>query len=322
MALALEPMSLGLELPWQIDGQREQAFKSILKWVLIPLLILFVVVPFLPLVDSGNEEKEITTRTLVLLDPIVEQTPEAAIVEPEPIAPKPEPPAPATEKPAPVTQPKAMPPKAVAKPVEKVDMRESLAESQGLSGLSSQLNAVRNSVNLSSMRNKNLSDNTSGKVAKAERARLGQELATRSSGTVVSETVMAGEVTQLADHQSAVVEGLTMKGVPQSNQSAYLSSQTGRRDMESIRRTLEQAKGNIYAMYQQALIEHPGLTGEFTFELVIEPNGSVSKLTLLVSELDIADLETRILERIKSVDFGVMDVPPTVVEYRFVFLPS
>lgn len=191
-----------------------------------------------------------------------------------------------------------------------------------MSELSNQLNAIRGSVNVASLKNKNLSNNEGGEVARTERARLGQELTTRSSGVAVDETVMSSEITELSAHQSADVEGLEWSDMPSGSQQSRLSGQAGQRDMESIRRKLEQAKGNVYALYQRALQDDPGLTGEFTFKLVIEPNGSISELTLLVSELGVTELERNILARIEQVNFGAMSVPPTVVEYRFVFLPS
>lgn len=323
MALALEPMALDLGLPWQVDERREQAFRRTLKFILIPLLLLFIVVPFLPTVDrSYVADHDLPIRTQILLDPVAE--PEPIISEPEPappkIAPEPEPPAPA----APVAQTpaRATPAPAAPKPEPKpADLRQSVAESQGLADLSSQLNAARGAVNIASMQNKNLSDNLGGEATRADRARLGQELATRTT-TTVNETVMRSDITELSAHQSAMVEGVIMADVPEGSQYSHLSSHSGRRDMESIRRTLEHAKGNIYSLYQRALVDNPGLTGEFTFELVIQPNGTVSELKLLVSELGLSDLERNILERIRSVQFTSMDVPPTVVEYRFVFLPS
>jgi outer membrane biosynthesis protein TonB len=305
MSLAFEPMALELDLPWQADEQREKAFKDALKRTLIPLLILFIVVPFLPKVDLGYLlDDDVPVRTQILLEPIVEPKPEP-IPQPKPVAPAKQPKAPAS-------------PEAAAKS----KLKKSVSQSQGLMELSRQLSAARSAVDISSMQNKNLSSNEGGQVARTERARLGEDLATKSSGVSVSGTVMQGEMTQLAGHQTAAVEGVVMNGLPAGEESSYLSNQTGQRDMESIRRTLEQAKGNVYALYQQALRDNPGLTGEFTFELVIEPNGSISELTLLVSELGIGDLEQSILNRIRNVNFGVMDVSPTVVEYRFVFLPS
>lgn len=322
MSLALEPMSLNLDLPWRVDEEREKSFRETLKRILIPVLLLFIIVPFLPTVDRGYlSEDDMPIRTQILLDPIVEPEPIIPEPEPEPARPRPEP---QPEPPAPVaeTRPQPTTPQPRAEPPPEVDLRKSLAESQGLSELSNQLNAVRGSVNVASMQTKNLSDNTGGEVTRAERARLGEDLSTRTSSAVINESVMQGEITELAAHQSAAVEGVVMIDVPAGSQHSHSSSQEGRRDMESIRRTLEQAKGNVYALYQRALLDHPGLTGEFTFELVIEPNGSISNLTLLISELGIAELENNILERIKTVRFSAMDVPPTVVEYRFVFLPS
>lgn len=309
MSVVFQPMALELGLPWQEDEQREKVFKDTLKRTLIPLFILFIIVPFLPTVDFGYLlDADAPVRTQILLEPIVEAKPEP-IPQPQP---KPKPVAP-TATPNTQTSPEA---------AAKTKLKESVSRSQGLMALSRQLSAARNAVDISSMRNKNLSTNTDGQVARTERARLGEDLATKSSGVSVSGTVMQGEITQLAGHQTAAVEGVAMDGLPAGGDFSYLSNQTGQRDMESIRRTLEQAKGTVYALYQQALRDNPGLTGEFTFELVIEPNGSISELTLLVSELGIAELEKSILDRIRNVNFGVMEVSPTVVEYRFVFLPS
>lgn len=311
-------MALDLHLPWEQDEQREAAFKRTLKRLAIPLLLLFVVVPWLPTFDTGLEmEEETVKRTQVLLDPIEPPEPEPVTPEPPPPSkPKPKPVEP-TAAPTPKPQPAAAP-----APQPEPDTRESVADSQGMDELSNQLSAVRNAANVASMQRKNLSNNEGGEVARTERARLGREMTTRSNGTVVDESVMQSDITALSAHQAAEVEGVDMDSMPASNQRSHLSGQAGQRDMESIRRKLEQAKGNVYALYQRALQEDPNLTGEFTFKLVIEPNGSISQLTLLVSELGMNDLEQQILARIEQVDFGAMPVPPTVVEYRFVFLPS
>lgn len=315
---AMEPMALDLHLPWELDEQREAAFKRTLKRMAIPLLLLFVVVPWLPTFDTGLElEDDTVKRTQVLLDPIEPPEPEPVAAEPPP-PPKPEPkPVEPVAAPTPKPQPAAAP-----TPQPEPDARESVATSQGMDELSNQLSAVRSAVNVASMQRKNLSDNEGGEVARTERARLGREMTTRSNGTVVDESVMQSDITALSAHQAAEVEGLDMNSLPASNPRAHLSGQSGQRDMESIRRKLEQTKGNVYALYQRALQDDPNLTGEFTFKLVIEPNGSISQLTLLVSELGVKDLEQQILARIEQVDFGAMPVPPTVVEYRFVFLPS
>lgn len=320
MSAVYQPMALELHLPWEVDELRERAFKRHLKRLLIPLCLLALIIPWLPSIPVEDAlSVDPPSRTQVLLDPI-----EAP--EPEPVAPEPEPepvrPEPAQPEPEPVA-PQSTPSQQTAEPAPTpADRRESVAQSQGMDELSNQLNALRGSVNVASLRRKNLTAEAAGEVARAERSRLGREMTRRSDGVVVDDAVMASDVTALAAHDSADVEGLAMSDLPAGGPASHRSGGQGHRDMESIRRTLERTKGNVYALYQRALQENPGLTGEFTFKLVIEPEGHISQLTLLVSELGARDLEQEILHRIEQVNFGAMSVPPTVVEYRFVFMPS
>lgn len=316
------PMALELQLPWEADEQREAAFRRSLKRLLIAVALVCLIIPWLPTLEQARDlAAEELLRTQVLLDPVAEPEPEPVAVTPEPepvVTPEPEPVAP---QPRPAPEPTATAPAEPA-PEPEVDRRSSLAASQGLSELSSQLNAARASVNVASLQRKNLTDAAEGEVARVERSRLGQEMTSRSDGAVVDESVMRSDITALSAHQAAQVEGLSMSDMPAGGPHSHRSGGAGHRDMESIRQVLERAKGSIYTLYQRALQENPGLTGEFTFKLVIEPNGRISDVTLLVSELGVMDLERAILARIEQVDFGEQAVPPTVVEYRFVFLPS
>lgn len=133
---------------------------------------------------------------------------------------------------------------------------------------------------------------------------------------------MKGDLVALAEHYSTEVEGVMGGDSPANSQYSHGSGQAGKRDMESIRRTLEQTKSSVYTLYQRALLDNPDLAGKFTFSIVIEPNGSISQLRMVVSELGIVELENSILARIKEVNFGAKEVSPTVIEYKFVFLPS
>ncbi|ARU29667.1 AgmX/PglI C-terminal domain-containing protein [Cellvibrio sp. PSBB006] len=322
-SFAAQPFALELQLPWHADEEREKAFKNILKKVLIPLLILFLLVPWLSQIEQEYVPDEDRVETVILLDP------------PKPVPPPPPPPV-VQEKPKPVpveppkvAEPKPTPtpkvddrPKAVAK-APTVDTRTSIAKSQGLAELSSQLKSLRGSVDVAKMQNKNVSTNTGGTVAASDRSVLGADnIVRKSEGIVVNEEIMKGELVALAEHQSTEVEGVVGGDSNIGSQYSHLSGQSGKRDMESIRRTLEQTKSSVYTLYQRALLDHPELAGKFTFSIVIEPNGSISNLKLVVSELGIAELEDSILARIKQVNFGAKDVSATVIEYKFVFLPS
>lgn len=321
MSTTYQPYALELELPWSGHKEREDAFRKILKRVLIPLLLLFLIVPWLALFETEDVVQEPKIMTKILLDPpkLIPPPPPKVVRE----EPKPEPVKPAK-------LPEAPKPKAVAKPqpaavakAPKVDTRTQVAQSQGLSELSSQLKSLRGTVNVAKMQNKNVSINEGGTIAASDRSVLGSKnVARKSDGIVVDDNVMRGESVALAQHQSTKVEGVVGGDTDITSELGQLSGQSGKRDMESIRRTLEQTKGNVYSLYQRALLDHPNLSGKFTFKIVIEPNGSISTVKLVASELGISELEQRILERIRQVNFGAKDVPPTAVEYKFVFLPS
>src|SRR5690606_30491807 len=125
-----------------------------------------------------------------------------------------------------------------------------------------------------------------------------------------------------AAYSGVAVQATAYSDQPGGSELSFLSGQAGRRDMENIRRTFEAAKSSVYSLYLQALHEHPELAGKFIFRLVIEPDGSISELQLVSSELGLRRLETTILERIRTINFGAKDVSPTAVEYAFSFLPS
>lgn len=322
MSATFQPYALELQLPWHVDEEREKAFKKTLKRILIPLLLLFLIVPWLDLIEQAYVPDETPIQTKILLDP-----PKPLPPPPQPVVqeqPKPLPVEPPSVVEVPKPKPKAVDPRPA--PVLKaptVDKKAEMAKSQGLSELSSQLKSLRGSVNVAKMQNKNVSTNTGGTVGASDRTVLGAANATRKSdGIVVNEGMMKGDSVALAQHYSTEVEGVIGGDANVDSKYSHLSGQAGKRDMESIRRTLEQTKSSVYSLYQRALLDHPELAGKFTFKIVIEPNGTISSLQLVASELGIRELENNILARIKQVNFGAKDVSPTAVEYKFVFLPS
>jgi outer membrane biosynthesis protein TonB len=333
MSTNVEPFAINLQLPWESSVDQDEKFKRTLKRVLAPLLLLFLIIPWLPLFEKEFEETETEiVVTKILLEPIKE--PEPIVEDREKIKPpKPvekEPPKPKEiVKPEPknalikTAKSKSGSAKKTAVKTDKVDKKISIKSSQGLNELSSQLSALRGSVDLTRLKNKNLSDNKVGNTARSSRTVLGSDQVNRKSGGInVDGNLLKNESTTLAAHTTTAVDGLVEGGTGPSGNSAYLSSKQGQRDMESIRRTLERTKSNVYSLYQKALLERPELAGKFEFKILIEPDGSISDLKLISSELGLSDLEIKILNRIKNVNFGPEDVSVTPVIYKFVFLPS
>ena len=94
------------------------------------------------------------------------------------------------------------------------------------------------------------------------------------------------------------------------------------RSIEEIRLVFERHKGAIYAIYNRALRDEPGLQGKVVLELRIAPAGEVADVRVLSSELNAADLERKLLARVRQFDFGAKDVEVMVVSWPVDFLPS
>ncbi|MCG7198418.1 AgmX/PglI C-terminal domain-containing protein [Marinobacter pelagius] len=302
-------------LPWDASGDEDSRFKRILKRLLLLLLLLAVIFPWLPLPEIDREEKERVPPTLAKV-----------LIEQRKVAPPPPPPEPVKqeEKTDPVEK-KATPEPAPAKEVKKA--REKVSK-MGVAAFSKELSSLRSSLDVAKLQAQNTNVKT-GAAAKAARSVLGATSATKTSGGVNSSVMNdTGSGTQLAGKGSTAVESPIGSGSggggsgASGNGGSRSSTVTGGRDMESIRRVFEQHKGAIYALYNRALRSDPGLQGKFVFHIVIEPDGSISSIKLVDSQLGDQRLELKLLARIQMISFGPEDVAATPVNYKFDFMPG
>jgi len=303
-------------LPWDASGDEDSRFKRILKRLLLLLLLLAVIFPWLPLPEIDREEKERIPPTLAKV-----------LIEQRTVAPPPPPPEPVKqeEKTEPTEAKKAAPEPAPAKEVKKA--REKVSK-MGVAAFSKELSSLRSSLDVAKLQARNTNVKT-GAAAKAARSVLGATSATKTSGGVNSSVMNdTGSGTQLAGKGSTAVESPIGNGSggggsgASGNGGARSSTVAGGRDMESIRRVFEQHKGAIYALYNRALRSDPGLQGKFVFHIVIEPDGSISDIELVDSQLGDQRLELKLLARIQMISFGPEDVAATPVNYKFDFMPG
>lgn len=94
------------------------------------------------------------------------------------------------------------------------------------------------------------------------------------------------------------------------------------RSIEDIKLVFDRNKGAIYALYNRALRDEPSLQGKVVLELKIAPTGEVTDCRIVASELRAADLERKLLARVRQFDFGAKDVDAMVVSWPVDFLPS
>jgi len=309
-----QPIALDLNLPWQQDRDQDEAFKRTLKRILIPLLLLLLIVPWLPVFEKEYAEPESEiVKTKIILEPvIIEPEPEPEIEKPKPV--KPPEPKPLQKEPV---KPKQK------TPVAKQQKKRDVAEEQGLTAISSQLNSLRQSLDLTKLQKKNVSNSKGGTVRSASKTVLGQDsLTQKSEGIVVDDSLMKNDNIALAMHESTKLDGFIDDGAPASDSANFYSDLQGQRSDESIRRVIEAGKSKASMFYLRALRDNPSLAGTFVFELVIEANGSISNLKLVSSELNAPVLEEKILDAVRKLNFGAEDVSPRTLKYKFNFLPS
>ncbi|NVJ60215.1 MAG: AgmX/PglI C-terminal domain-containing protein [Gammaproteobacteria bacterium] len=319
MSTITQPLAIDLALPWQVDEKQEAVFKKWLKRLGILLLLLIVIVPWLPVFELSYEkpEKEVVKTQVILKKKVM---PEPEVVQQKP-KPKPQP------KPQPIEKPKAAtaPTKSAKKPdtaPNTTTTQESVRHSAGLDSVTSELSSLKGMVNVAGIKNKKTVKHDKGIVTQAKNKVFGENMTDRTStGIAVQDNVMRGEITQLSDHETAAVEGLVTGGTTSGTRRSG-AFKAGQRDMESIRRIIESHKGSIYEYYNRALDDNPELNGRFVFSFIILPDGKISKLQLVSSELGLKSLEASILSRIQKIEFGVADASSTKVEYKFVFFPS
>lgn len=316
--IAIQPLSPDLVLPWTPNAKQEALFKKWTRNTLIVLLLLFVVIPWLPVfeVEYQPVERKLI-KTKVILEAVKLPKPKA-VVKKQKVQKK--------VKPKPVEKKKKSDLNKTTKASSKASSKKRLAKSKSLSDLSSQLSALRGSINVAGMKNKKVVQKRKGMVATVDRKVLGENrTAKASTGGAADDNLMKSSSIALSGHQTSEVAGVISAGQGSgvgggsSEKGNYVA---GRRDDESIRRTMDKNKGRFNSMYQNRLGEYPEIHGKFIFNLVIEPDGRISRLELISSELGLADLEESLLKRIKGIDFGMADVLATPVQYTYVFFPS
>lgn len=292
----LDHLALDIALPWQDQVEQQEKFKRLLQKIGIPFLAFMIVMSFMSFFQEEEVEEKIVAK--VYLDEI-----------PQPPEPPPAPP--------PEQRTQNINKSAVPKPGAKTG-------AQDIASLAKQLSALRNSVNASQSQKKNVFKSDAGKVQKSSRAMLGKSsINSRSTGLKASDISVNAKGASLAEHKSDQVNSpIANIEIPTSEQYHYDPKKNSKRDMQSIRRNIERYKGTVYSLYSKALRLNPELGGRFVFKFVVLPDGSITELKLVSSELGDSKLEKQMLGKLKQLNLGAEDVNATAVQYTFNFLPS
>ena len=341
-------------LAWSVSAEDEERFKRILRTVLAICLLIAIVMPWLPVREPDRTVAEPLPPRLakLLLDrempPPVIPKPEKLVIKDEtkvqPTAPKSEP------KPAVV---EARRPEANKPPGEKLENARARMSGVGLLAMKNELqelHAAPAAVQL----NKDIKPGpgVGTGVGPGVGAGVGPGVPTRSlitsnatggSGGINTAAYsrdtggggLAGRSTTLVEGVAGGAGGGGPGGVQHGRAGGSGTGGGGAggtlqrgtsgkasRSIEEIKLVFERNKAAIYSIYNRALRDEPSLQGRVVVELKIAPSGQVTGLRVVSSELRAADLEQKLLARIKMFDFGAKDVDAITITWPVDFLPS
>lgn len=347
-------------LPWASGTADDRRLRRIQQWVIGSGLLLCLVIPWLPVTPPAPppppEPPPRLARLLLPPPPLPAARPPA----PKPVAPAPQaaPPQRTAEKPrpAPAAVAAARNPVPNKSPGEALQAARQRAQGVGLLAMKDQLQQIAGApvaVQMAAVQPGPGIGSGSGPGVGAgtepgtpTRAMI-TATAARGSGGIA---VPSGGISRdsggggLAGRATTLVEGSIGggggggTGGGAGGGSAASGDGTGRgtaggavqragsgkasRSIEEIRLVFERHKGAIYALYNRALRDTPGLQGKVVLELRIAPDGNVAGVRLVSSELDATELERKLLARVQMFDFGAKDVEVMVVSWPVDFLPS
>jgi TonB family protein len=109
-----------------------------------------------------------------------------------------------------------------------------------------------------------------------------------------------------------------------SGQAATRAGGSGKasRSADEIALVFTKNKGAIDAMYARALRDNPALQGKVVIELTISPSGDITGARILSTELNDAELENKLLARIRLFKFEAKDVATLTATKPIDFFPA
>jgi TonB family protein len=298
------------DLPWTPTEDEQRRLRRILGSVLGIFLGFGIVIPLLP------ERPRVQAQAPAVPDRIVEFILERPKPEPEPVLelppPKPEP----VQSVEPRPEPQPLAP-AVAVP-PRADPREKAAAS-GILALADELEALRERKVSSNVEAVNAAV---GERAKVNRSLLTSGLGEGSGGIAVSDSSSGFGAERAALEGHATVQ--VAPAAPVANGAAERSGRSSQasRTREEIELVFDRNKSAIYSIYSRALRENPALQGKVVLELTIAPSGDVSSCRIVSSELGDAELERKLVARVKMFRFERKDVAPMTTTKPIEFFPA
>jgi TonB family protein len=291
-------------LAWEVDPEEQRRFRRLMGGGLLLVLLLGVILPLIHLPKETETAQEAVPERLARL--MVEE--------------KPKPPPPPVELPKPKPEVK---PTEVPKPVDRAAEARKKAQQSGLLKLKDELADLRQNVDLTPLgQTKNL-QGAVGQDSHAERSLIASKVGSGSAG-ITSANASRGFGTgagSLSGHDTMAVSS-RIAAASGAGSVAKGGSGKPSRTEEEIALVFDSNKGAIYALYGRALRDQPELQGKLVLEFTISPAGEVTECHVVSSELKDAELERKIVARVKLFRFAAKDVATITTTKPIEFVPT
>ncbi len=298
------------DLPWTPSEDEERRFRRVIGAALGLFIGFGIVIPLLP-------ERP---RTETVAPAVPERVVEFLLERPKP---KPVPKVEQPPPPKPVVLPEVE--RRVPAPVAKVEPRpdpRKKAAASGLLALSDHLAELRD-LDVESKVQAQPLNNGAGEKTRVDRALLTARAGEGSGGIAVSKASsgFGGGSTGLKGHATARVAS-TVDAAPAVEAQRTGSSSKASRTREEVELVFDRNKSAIYAIYSRALRDNPALQGKVVLEVSIAPSGEVTDCRIVSSELGDAELERKLVARVKMFRFEAKEVAPMTTTKPIEFFPA
>lgn len=315
------------DLPWTIQHEQQQRFNKLLRWSVAGIIFLAFLFTFLPLPEPEEVEK-LEPERLVKLIPKVEvpppPPPKVVPVEKK-VKPKPKP-----KQVKPKPQPKKEPIKTAAKPKKApvpTKSAKEVAASSGLLAMKDDLSDIKKSSSSAALGERSL--NTSGTSGQVTKRSLVTKNYGKSSGGIntaaLSTSTGGNGLGGRSAGQVGGVDGLggggTGSGSADGSGNGDGSGYGKTRDLEKIQIMFDRNKSSLFTLYNRELRKDATLQGKVVLNITIAPSGKVTSASIISSQLGNPTLESKILQRVKLINFGAEDVPSFTFNYPIDFYP-
>ena len=306
------------DLPWTTGQDQDRKFRRLLGIIFLVCGVLSIVWPFIPVPEPDPfDVDEIPPRIAQLLleeQPLPPPPPPVVEQEPEPESDDPEPEQVVEETPEPEPEPEPEPD------------REEIAREQAQAALmpfaEDLADLVDNELLDQVADDRDLSESV-GEAERNERSMITSKVGAASGGINTADMSRNTGGSGIAGRDTTRVAS-PVAGIGQAGGGASRSGSSGKasRSREEIELVFDKNKGAIFALYNRALRRDPSLEGKLVLRLTIDPNGAVSFCEVLSSELGDAELERKLVQRIKLFRFEARDVEAITTTKPIDFFPA